>query len=523
MIILVQMAQQSPRLSFGPFTLDMHQRMLLCGGAAAPLNLRSIVLVRALVEAAGEVVSKQRLLELAWPELAVEESNLTVQMAKLRKCLGLLAADGRDWIITVPRIGYRLSVPFHVSDASGIAGPALDPRPLLAVLPFANLSGDPEQAYLADGIAEELVTALSRFRTFAVVARSSTFAYRDRKTDVRQIARDLGVGYLLDGSVRRSGKNLRVATHLIDATTGIELWADRFDGHLSRIFDVEDRITEAVIGVVEPQIRKSEIERSRRRRPGSLSAYDLYLQALPNIYASAPHRWNEALGLLLRAIELDPGFAPALAAAAWTFEKRIRGVLPDIGPDDIGYALDLAQRALAADGEDATVMAIAGWVPIAINAEFDTGLALVRRALHTNPNNLVVLNLAGSANVFAGDLDEARASYHRAFQLSPRAPDAFLSLTGIGHVHLVSGEFKEAIHWCQQSLRVNGAFPMTIGIMACAYALAGQLEQARECIGRLLTIYPNLTVAIMAARHLRDRSRWDTTINGLRLAGLPEG
>ena len=510
--------QQLQLVRFGPFVLDPSHGLLSVEGRPTALSSRGAVILQALVEARGDTVTKMALIERAWPGTIVEEGNLAVQIATLRKCLGTLSPDGRDWIATVPRIGYRLLQPAsEPTPQHPISGKAT-----IAVLPFDNLSAGPGQDYFADGIVEELTTALSRFRTFAVVARASSCVFRNAKTDIRNIAGSLGVNYVLDGSVRRSGTRVRIATQLVDAATGIDLWADRFDCDLADIFDVEDRITATVIGLVEPQIRKAEIERARRRRPDDLGAYELYLQALPHLFASPPAHWTTALEILNQAIRLDPTFAPALAAAAWAHEKRIRQYLPPVGDDDTAEALSLARRAIAADPDDATVLAIGGWVPIAINSEFETGLALVRRGLAMNPNNLTVLNLAGAANVFAGDLDEAEYAYFRAFQLSPCSPEAYWSLTGLGQVHLLTGEFDEAIRWTEQSLAINDAFPMTIGNLAASYAMAGRVEDARAMMARLMQVKPVMTLAKMSARRIRDRLRWRNVIAGLRLAGMRE-
>ena len=342
----------SPRLAFGPFTLDPDRRLLLAAGRSEPLTVRGAALLQALLEAGGDTVTKAALMERAWPGLAVEEGNLAVQVATLRKTLASLMPGGAELIHTVPRVGYRLLNP-----VAAAAEPASSGCATLAVLPFDNLSAEPGQDYFADGIVEELTTALSRFKTFAVLSRSSAFAWRGRKSDHAAMLRELGIGYVLDGSMRRAGTKLRVTTQLIDTASGLQLWTERFDGDLADLFDVQDKIAEAVIGHVEPQLRKAEIARARRKRPDSLSAYDSYLSALPHLYSAAPEAWTTALTILKSAIALDPHFAPALAAAAWTHEKRIRQFMPPLTTDDTAEALDLARRPIAADPEDATVLA----------------------------------------------------------------------------------------------------------------------------------------------------------------------
>src|SRR3569623_701125 len=318
----------SPRLAFGPFTLDPDRRRLLAAGRSEPLTVRGAALLQALLEAGGDTVTKAALMERAWPGLAVEEGNLAVQIATLRKALAALMPDGAGLIHTVPRVGYRLL------NSVATAEPAGASRATLAVLPFDNLSAEPGQDYFADGIVKKLTTALSRCKTFAVLSRASAFAWRGRKSDHAAMLRELGIGYLLDGSVRRAGTKLRVTTQLIDTASGLQLWTERFDGDLADLFDVQDKIAEAVIGHVEPQLRRAEIARARRKRPDSLSAYDLYLSALPHLYSAAPEAWTTALTILKSAIAHDPHFAPALAAAAWTHEKRIRLYLPPLLTDE---------------------------------------------------------------------------------------------------------------------------------------------------------------------------------------------
>jgi TolB-like protein len=260
---------------------------------------RGYLILEALLDASGETVSKTTLLEHAWPGLVVEEANLTVQVGALRKAMG---ADGETLIVTVPRAGYRLVRSLQ-------APAAMPPAPAvatIAVMPFANLSENAEQEYFADGMVDELITALSRFKSFAVVSRTSTFAYKHKTTDIREAARQLGVRYVVEGSVRRAGERLRVTAQLIDSATGAHLWAEKFDGATSDVFAFQDAITEGVIGFVEPTIRKAEIDRARRKPPESLEAYDLFLEALPLVYGMEAAQYLEALVLLERAAALDP-------------------------------------------------------------------------------------------------------------------------------------------------------------------------------------------------------------------------
>ena len=314
-------------------------------------------------------------------------------------------------------------------------------KPSIAVLPFANLSGDPEQEYFADGMVEDIITALSHFKELFVIARNSSFVYKGRSVDIGQVAKELGVRYVLEGSVRKAGNRVRINGQLIDAATRAHLWADRFDGAQEDVFDLQDKITETVVGIIEPQIRKAEIGRSRRKRPENLDAYDLYLRALPHLYAMQPNDNSRALEFLTQAIELDPGFAPALAFAAWCYEQRLTRGWNTVCEDDPDNALKLARAALATGSDDANAIGIAGFVLLMIGREYEAGLSAIRRATELNPNNVLVLSHAGFAYCMAGDLQEAITCFRRARRLSPVDPGAFFFLTGEAKALLLSGRY----------------------------------------------------------------------------------
>src|SRR5271169_1294251 len=273
--------------AFGPFRLDVAAGILFRGAEPVALGQRAVALLQILVEGEGNPISKDRLIESAWPGLAIEESNLPVQIAALRRVFAE-EPGGDSWIETLPRRGYRYVGPVAVKEqenqsAAGNEQPALAPhnKPSLAVMPFTNMSGDPEQEYFADGIVEDIITGLSRIKWLFVIARNSSFIYKGKAVDVRQVGRELGVRYVLEGGVRKAGARLRITAQLIEAETGAHLWADKFDGALDDLFELQDQITDKVIGIVEPSLQHSEIERARQKRPENLDAYDLYLRALP--------------------------------------------------------------------------------------------------------------------------------------------------------------------------------------------------------------------------------------------------
>ena len=429
-----------------------------------------------------------------------------------------------DRPIRVWRWHPRGEPPLHgPQSATPDAAPALPNKPSLAVLPFENLSSDPEQGFLADGLVDEVITALSRFRTFAVVARNSTFAYKGRAVDVRSVARDLGVRYILEGSVQRSGDKIRVTAQLIEGASGAHVWAEKFEGVVSDIFDFQDEITKSVIGLIEPQIRKAEIERARRKRPESLDAWDLYVQALPLVYSAHVPGYTDAIELLDRATRLEPNYAPALALAAWAHERRkTYGGTAPAGVDDVEMSLMLTQCALDADPDDAMAMALLGWERIWFRRDY-SGLALCSRAVELNPNNRAVLDLAAIAHLFAGDLDEVIACGTWALQLSPGAPDAYTCVTRISSAHFCAGRFEEAARWAQRSIDLERGFVFSHLFLAGSYAHLGRIEEAREEMKVALTLRPDFTVAFWRDGPMRFPERKKLLIDGMRLAGMPEG
>ena len=333
-----------------------------------------MALLEALLNAEGKVVTKAELMDRAWPGTIVEEGNLTVQIAALRRVLGT-ALNGQVWIATVPRLGYRLVSPGADTNASVLAQPAL------AVLPFANLGGDPDQDWFADGVVEDIITALSRFRSFAVIARNSSFVYKGGAVDVRQVAQDLGVRYVLEGSVRRAGERLRITAQLVDGSTGAHLWAEHFDGTMADVFDFQDRITERVAVEVEPRIQSAEIAHSRLERPGSIAAYDIYLRILAKNANTSASENAEAYELLTKALALEPDNALLLGHTAWVIDHRCAMGWPPLSPDDVQKCAELARRALQHAAGNPTVMAKCGIALLQTAKEYDLAMVVLQSGL----------------------------------------------------------------------------------------------------------------------------------------------
>lgn len=504
-------------LAIGPHIFEPQRRTLTRGDRVVELGQKASDLLLALLEAQGEPVSKAALMDRVWPDTVVEEGNLTVQIATLRRHLGT-DDQGRDWIVTVPRLGYRL-----VSAAAQTAKPPTHLSPALAVMPFVNLGGDTQEDFLADGIVEDLITALSKFTAFAVIARSSSFAYKGRAVDVRLLAEELGMRYVLEGSLRRAGDQVRISAQLVDCESGRHLWADRFDGGMQDVFAVQDRITEAVAGLVEPRILRAEIERARRAPPQNLDAYELYLRALPDVYATRPEANARAQALLDQAIALDPGFAPALAVAAQTLLLKIVMAFDGSSAADRARAVDLARRALAVTQEDGFVLNYAGFVLLQIGREYDLGLALLRRAIAENPNDARALNGAGVGELMAGDLQRGADCLLRALRLSPNGFGAHWQLTGLAHIRLVEGNLAEALDWAQRSLAINPGYDATHWMLIASSAYLGDMAAAQRHLEAFLALSPGMTLSrIRAAQYPRDPRRIEVILEGLRLAGLPE-
>jgi adenylate cyclase len=406
--------------------------------------------------------------------------------------------------------------------------PALPPlsvpdKPSLAVLPFQNMSGDSEQDYFADGIVEDIITALSRFKSFAVVARNSSFVYKGRAIDVRQAGKELGVRYVLEGSVRRSGNRLRITAQLVDGVTGAHLWARNFDGALEEVFDFQDSITESVATLVEPRIQAAEIERSRRERPESVATYDIYLQALTKISSESVKDNADAYALLTEALAREPDNGVFLAHAAWALEHRTTMGWPPIGPDDRQTCADLARRGLEHAGGDAMLMAHCGMTLLLGARDYDWGMAVVQAAVEANPNNLLIVARAGIAHLFFGSIEDALTYLHRANRMSPGDSGAHFSLIGIAIAHLIRGDYTEALGWAARALASNPNFDPTYWVLIAANAHLGRMDEAHRFLEKLKRISPGVSLAsIRAAQHGKYPSRVAATLEGLRLAGLEE-
>jgi adenylate cyclase len=395
-------------------------------------------------------------------------------------------------------------------------------KPSIAVLPFENMSRDPEQDYFADGIVEEFITGLSRLRWLYVAARTSSFQFRGQALDVRDIASRLGVRYILEGSVRKSGDRIRITGQLIDATSGAHLWADRYDGQLNDIFDLQDKITASVVGAIEPSVLSAEIERAAHKRPESLDAYDYYLRALPHLYASTRESMAEGVRLLEIALSLDAAFAPACALAAWLRSQRVISSWTDSPQEETKRAIQLARKALDNRKDDAAILSMSGWVLASMAGDVETGAAVLERAVQLSPNSAQVLFQAGYVSTLAGEQQKALDRTLTALRLSPSDPMADRFLTGAGIASLLLGDFAAAVGYCEEARRRH-EWPPTFRILAAAHAQLGHSEKAAEALARYVELHPNATISHLRHRlPYRNAEQAGRLWEGLRKAGLPE-
>ena len=501
--------------TFGPFVLDRERRQLTRHGHAVAIGHRGYLLLEALLDAGGEPVSKDALMECVWPASAVEEGNLTVLVSAVRRQLGDEAAG----IVTVPRIGYRL-----VPQPKGPDRPPADRSgpPLLAVRPFVNHGTIAEDAYVADGMVDDIIGALSRFKNFGVLSRGSTFALRQRGADVTSIAAELGIRYALEGSVRRLGDRLRVTARLFEAATGAALWADRYDGVLADVFSFQDRLTRSVGGVIEPTIRKAEIERARRKPAANIDAYDLYLRALPLVYAPGSEQHAEAIRLLSEASELDPTFALPRAYAALIYEIRLSMRVPPLGNHDAETSVELARTALALGGDDPLVRSICGYVLFRV-ANDVAALEALCAAVRENPNNAAILTHAADGVGMYGCLEESIDYHSRAYALSPGSHEAYQNLFGIGGSHFLLGHYELAIEWSLKSLATFNDLIYTHVCLTCCYAALDRMDKAYASARRVLEINPALSIKLIQDGAAgRDDAFAVGCIRWLRKVGFPE-
>jgi TolB-like protein/class 3 adenylate cyclase len=398
----------------------------------------------------------------------------------------------------------------------------LPDKPSIALLPFQNMSGDPEQEYFADGMVEEIITALSRIRWLFVIARNSSFTYKGQAVEAKQVGRELGVRYVLEGSMRKADNRVRITGQLIDVTSGARIWADRFDGTLDDIFELQDQIASGVVAAIEPKLVWSEIKRAIRKPTENLDAYDLYLRALAQF-----NRWTikgsrEAIDLLRKALALDPAYAAAfgLFASCRVFQQAHSAA----SDEEVAEGVRFARRAVETGWEDPDALQMGGWGIFNLSGERASGLSAIERALALNPNSAHAWNISGWAHAFCNRPAEAIEAIHKAIRLSPVDPHRWSFDGGLALAHLVAGRYEQAIDWANRALDAQFRAAAVIGYKAVACGHLGRVEEGHASIKRLRELRPGFTVT-RAERALGKSAAPEVLaifLEGYRKAGMPE-
>ncbi len=400
----------------------------------------------------------------------------------------------------------------------------LPEKPSLVVLPFQNMSGDPEQEYFADGMVEEITTAIARLPWLFVIARNSAFTYKGKAIDVKQVAQELGVRYVLEGSVRKAGNRVRIAGQLIDTTSSAHIWADRFDSTLDDVFDLQDQVASSVAGAIEPKLRQSEIDRAARKPLESLSAYDLYLRALTQFHRFTEEGFAQAVSLTQQALTIDPSYSPAAAFVGWCRTmQRVQG-WGTLSADDITDAVRLAHQALDAERDDPDTIWQAGYTLFLLAGEVAMAEAVVDRSITLNPNAAPAWNAKASMLALRNRPGDAIEAIDRARRLSPLDPLGYLYDLSTALVYIAERRFQDAIEWADRALHAQPRFITAMRAKTIACAHLGRLDEARAELGRVLVIDPRLTIRRYRGL-LGDATSPDLLelfLQGMRLAGLPE-
>jgi TolB-like protein/Flp pilus assembly protein TadD len=473
----------STRLAFGPFVLDTERGTLAREGRPVAISSRGFQLLKALLAASGKLVTKTDLMQAAWSDAAIEESNLSVQIAALRKQLGP-APDGGEWIATVPRAGYRFIGDIAAQPAPDRPLMTPEDRPSIAVLPFTNLGGDKEQEYLADAITEDIITALTRFRWFFVIARNSSFFYKGKSLDAKQIAQDLGVRYLLEGSVRKAGGRVRISAQLIDARSGNHLWAERYDLELTEVFAIQDEIAERVAGATEPELLKSQGAEAAARHTGNMTAWDLVRRGTWHFHHVTRDHHLRARELFREACKLDPELPEAhiwiarvnagIVAYGWSANPAA----------DQQEGIEAAFRAIHLDERNPYAHYSLAIVSNYTN-QLEQAITAARKAIAISPSFALGQLGLGLALLFSGRAPEAIAPLEQGLRLSPYDAQNFVWLNILALARLFAGEREGALDAAVKAQQVRPNWGITLEVLVCCYATLARWDEARDYVRQL--------------------------------------
>jgi TolB-like protein/Tfp pilus assembly protein PilF len=507
---------------FPPFRLDLRAGQLLRDRTPVHLRPKTFAVLCYLAERPGELVTKDALLDAVWNDVVVSQDVVRISAGELR------AALDDDWtsprfIETVHRRGYRfvaalendrrpeLGASGNAATADGILvgyAPALPDRPSIVVLPFTNMSGEAEQDYFADGMVEDVVTALSRFKELFVIARNSAFVYKGCPVDVQQVGRELGVRYVLEGSVRKAGSRVRITGQLIDVATRSHLWAERFDGTVADVFELQDRITESVVAALVPTLRKAEIERARRKPPASLDAYDYVLRAIPLVFANtvaesepkvAPFAGDAlAVQLLEEALRLQPDYPHAHALIAYVYGQVYRSAIGPAREEARTRASAHAREAVRLGADDGAVLAYAGFILLIADKDVGGARVVLDRAVARNPNSATAFTYRALVLAVTGESGPAIEDARHALRLSPLDPHSYLPLMAMLLAHLWRREYDEAVAAGHEAIELVPRYPMSYAWLVVAECERGDIAEAERQMKRLAAVLPGFTPVTLA-------------------------
>jgi TolB-like protein/cytochrome c-type biogenesis protein CcmH/NrfG len=510
---------------FSDHTLDTDTRELRRGNVAIAVQPQVFDLIAFLLQNPERVIGKEELLTALWDGRRVADSTLATHINAARRAIGDSGEEQR-LIRTIARKGIRFVGEVQMRDAESVPTLASSPRlaaspdrPTIAVLPFNNMSGEAEQEYFSDGISEDVITALSKLRWFFVIARNSSFSYKGKAVHIRQIADDLGVSYVVEGSVRKEGERVRITAQLIDASNGSHLWAERYDRNLADVFAVQDEITQAIVATVEPKLYDAEHFRSKRKAPESLDAWDLVMRALWHFWRMSREDNLLAQGLLEQAVAVDPDFAQAQALLAVSCAFGVHN-----GWQDGAVAVPVAERAAIAavriDNEDPWAHLGAAFVHARLGRTAES-LASFDTALRLNPSFSLAHGCRGLVLIWDGQWREGVEAAQRARRLSPRDPYAAIYYAVEAYAAYVDRDYAECIELCRKSIRQRSDFVGGWRVMAAAAGMSGETEVAAEALREFRRSLPNVTLALAESQlAVKDPGERKHFLEGLRRAGL---
>jgi TolB-like protein len=526
------------QFNFGSCSLDAGRRELVRDAEVVAIEPQVFDLLVYLIEHRDRVVSRDDLLAAVWGGRIVSESTLASRINAARTAIGDSGGEQR-LIRTIARKGFRFvgevragqdmteagsaspTVPRPAINVAGTGGaPGMPDKPSIAVLPLTNMSGDPEQEYFSDGITEDIITALSRLRWFFVIARNSTILYKGKPADVKQVGRDLGVRYVLEGSVRKSGQRVRISSQLLDATTGNHIWAERYDRELTDIFALQDEITTSVTAAIEPKLLAAEGLRAETRSTENLDAWDLVARAMSHYWKLTAADSTAAIALLRLAADRYPNYAPAHSMLAFAqLASAYVGWIPAGGDREL--AIQRAHRAAELDDSDPWAHLALGYVDFT-DRRTDEAVRHFRAALDLNPNFAAAAGSIGFALALDGQSDEAISHFEQAMRMSPRDPFNGFFFVGIAAAHYLAGRYPEAVKAARQAVQLRPGYIGAHRILCASLAQGGHLDEAKAELATIRQLQPDISIARIRESVPYTAGRMERFLDGMRKAGLTD-